>query len=301
MTKFKLLILLSILFIFEAKAELVITELMQSNVSGIIDDLNNFPDSWVELYNDGQTTENLSDYQIGLKKKIDKAYKLPELEVKPGEYIVIYCDKEETGLHTSFRLESNKEGEVYLFKNGTQIQLVSHPAFPAPDIAYGLDPDSGKWGYELTASPGSPNVPGICSGDHILGQPTFSVKGGVFNEPISLTFLLPSNAPLATEIRYTLDGSLPTKNSILFDEKKPIVIESSTNVRAILLCEGWLSPFPVTQSYIFPDHDITLPIFSITTDDEYLTGDNLGIYKKPYEEWRRPANFEYFEHSGGIR
>lgn len=298
MFKLKLIILASIFFFFESKAELVITELMQSNVTGIVDDLNNFPDSWVELYNDGDIIENLSDYHIGLKKKIDKAYGLPEVAVQPGEYMIIYCDKEDTGLHTSFRLESNKEGEVYLFKNGEQIQMVAYPAFPSPDIAYGLDPESGKWGYEFTSSPAAPNVPGICSGDRILGQPTFSIKGGVFNEPIILTLSLPSSAPEVAEIRYTLDGSLPSKTSMLFDGGEPIKIDKSTNVRAVILCEGWLSPFPTTQSYIFPDHDITLPIFSITTDNEYIKGAKMGIIRNPFEEWRRPANFEFFEHAG---
>lgn len=298
MIKFWILGLLSVFLFVEAKADLVITELMQSNVSGVIDDLNNFPDSWVELYNSGENTENLADYHIGLKKKIDKAYQLPEMEVAPGDYIIVYCDKEEQGLHTSFRLESNKDGEIYLFKNGEQIQMVSHPAFPAPDIAYGLDSESGKWGYELTATPGAPNIPGLCESDHILGQPKFSVGGGVFNFPISLTLTLPSDVPESTEIRYSLDGSLPDKNSPLYNEAEPIEIDKSTNVRAVLLCEGWLSPFPSTQSYIFPDHEITLPIFSITTDNEYLTGHEMGIYTKPYAEWRRPANFEFFEHAG---
>ena len=32
-------------------AQLVINELMQSNIDCIMDDLNEFPDSWVELYN----------------------------------------------------------------------------------------------------------------------------------------------------------------------------------------------------------------------------------------------------------
>jgi len=31
--------------------KLVINELMQSNIDCIMDDLNEFPDSWVELYN----------------------------------------------------------------------------------------------------------------------------------------------------------------------------------------------------------------------------------------------------------
>ena len=48
--------------------ELIINEFMQSNIDGIMDDLNDFPDSWVELYNSGNTAVNLKDYKIGTKK-----------------------------------------------------------------------------------------------------------------------------------------------------------------------------------------------------------------------------------------
>ena len=45
----------------QAKAQLVINEIMQSNIDGIMDDLNEFPDSWVELYNSGDAPVNLAD------------------------------------------------------------------------------------------------------------------------------------------------------------------------------------------------------------------------------------------------
>jgi hypothetical protein len=35
----------------ESHAQLVINEMMQSNVDCVMDDANEFPDSWVELYN----------------------------------------------------------------------------------------------------------------------------------------------------------------------------------------------------------------------------------------------------------
>ena len=48
----------------EANAQLQINELMQSNIDCIMDDLNEFPDSWVELYNSGQSAIDLHDYSI---------------------------------------------------------------------------------------------------------------------------------------------------------------------------------------------------------------------------------------------
>ena len=56
-----------------ANAQLVINEIMQSNVECIMDDIHEFPDSWVELYNSGTTTVNLKDYKIGTKADASKA------------------------------------------------------------------------------------------------------------------------------------------------------------------------------------------------------------------------------------
>lgn len=291
------------LFSPTADAQLVINELMQSNVTGYVDELNDFPDSWVELYNSGEETEQLSDYHIGLKKKIDKADALPAQEILPGEYVLILCDKAETGLHTSFRLESNKAGDVYLFKNGVQVDHVAHPAFPAPDIAYGLDPESGEWGYEFTATPGAANVSGICDESMILPSPIFSQPGRVGTEPLSLAITVPDGAPEGTVVRYTLDGSLPTAESTVLDPNEELVIDGTKLVRARLFCDGWLSPFPVTQSYIFPDHDITLPVISIVTDEDYFYTDDMGILSDVLyvdgkanceHDWRRPINIEFF-------
>ena len=98
------------------QAQVVINELMQSNIDCIMDDLNEFPDSWVELYNSGTEAVNLQDYKLGTKDKAKKAWQLPNQTLNAKSYVVVYCDKEETGLHTDFRLETGKDGNVYLFQ-----------------------------------------------------------------------------------------------------------------------------------------------------------------------------------------
>ena len=42
-------------------AQLVINELMQSNIDCVMDDLKDYPDSWVELYNSGTTSIRLNE------------------------------------------------------------------------------------------------------------------------------------------------------------------------------------------------------------------------------------------------
>lgn len=65
--------MLLVITTISANAQLVINEIMQSNVECIMDDIHEFPDSWVELYNSGTTTVNLKDYKIGTKADASKA------------------------------------------------------------------------------------------------------------------------------------------------------------------------------------------------------------------------------------
>ena len=286
---------------------LKINELMQSNVECIMDDIKEFPDSWVELFNPTDVAVNLKDYKISNKDKAKKAYQLPDREVPAGGYVLIYCDKEEKGLHTNFRLESGKDGNLYLFKGNDVVDKLELMAkMPAPDIAYGRKTDGAdEWGYQLTPTPGAANTGDICDGKHILGAPVFSTTGcaKVMTGNIRLKLSLPDGAPEGTEIRYTTDGTEPTKGSTLYSNA--FFVKSSTTVRAKLFCDGWLSPRSTVQSYIFLDRQMTLPVFSITTDDRYLNDKEIGLFAnnngkedKRTHDWRRPMNIEFFPVEG---
>ncbi|MBQ6751664.1 MAG: CotH kinase family protein [Bacteroidaceae bacterium] len=291
-----------------SRAQVILNELMQSNVDCIMDDLNEFPDSWVELYNTGTAAINLNQYSIGLSDNPGEAWKLPQLSIAAKGRQLIYCDKESTGRHTSFRLESGKGGSVYLFRNGQVVDKVENLAKqPAPNIAYGrLTDGDERWGYMAVPTPGQANCGTIC--ENVLGDPVFSEHGRVLTgagKTLTLELSLPEDSPEGTQIRYTLDGSEPTATSPLYTE--PFVLKNTSVIRAKLFCTGWLSPRSTTQSYIFFPRRMTLPVVSITMNDEYLNDPKIGFYvegnynsqKKNYEyDWRRPANIEMFVDEG---
>lgn len=283
----------------QTTGKLVINELMQSNIDCIMDDLHEFPDSWVELYNNSDEAIDLKDYQIGTQK--DSAWPLPSQTIEAKGFITVYCDKEENKLHTDFRLESGKGCVVYLFKGNEAVDSLPEALkkMPAPNIAYGRKTDgSSEWGYQLTPTPGAANCGEICDEKHILGEPIFSEYGRVMttSKDFSLTLSLPKDAPEGTQIYYTTDGREPTKSSKLYTEA--ISINDSYSIRAKLFCDGWLSPRSTVQSYIFLDRDMTIPVISITTNDDYLNGKE-GIFrvnsKANQVNWRRPINFELFD------
>ena len=282
---------------------LIINELMQSNIDCWMDDLNDFPDSWVELYNPSSANIDLSNYSLGVVLDAGEAWKLPSQTIAPGKYVIVCCDKESTKLHTPFRLESGKGCNVYLFRDGQVIDKVENLAKqPAPNIAYGRQTDgSEEWGYQLTPTPNKANSGEVCDGNHILGEPVFSQKGFVINgsKSFRLKLTLPEGAPEGTEIRYTTNGTEPTASSSKCGSSG-FAINKSTTVRARLFCNGWLSPRSTVESYIFHDKDLTIPVISIVIDDKYLNDAKIGIFANnnnhdnPHD-WRRPMNIELFD------
>ena len=285
------------------QAQVVINELMQSNIDCIMDDLNEFPDSWVELYNSGTEAVNLKDYKLGAKEKPGKAWQLPNQTLNAKSYVVVYCDKEESGLHTNFRLETGKDGNVYLFQGEEIVDKIEKMSkMPAPNIAYGRKTDgSDEWGYQATPTPGKANCGQTCT--DILGEPVFSQKGCVFtsSKTIRLQISMPEETPEGTVIRYTTDGKEPTSTSTVY--QSPILINSNKVIRAKLFCDGYLSPISTAQSYIFLGREMTISVISIVTDDRYMNDNAIGIIKNnPNKEnkkdWRRPINIEMFDAPG---
>ncbi len=291
-----------------AQADIIINEIMQSNIDAVMDDLNEFPDSWVELYNSGESSVNLEAYKIGITDKPEEAWPLPSYNIGANQYKLVFCDKEATNYHTNYRLESGKGCCVYLFKDGEIVDAIENlKKQPAPNIAYGRKTDAdGEWGYQAVPTPGEANCGELCK--QLLGNPVFSELGRVILDGNNFTLYvsLPADAPEGTVVRYTTNGTEPNETSSVFPSEG-LNVSSTRVIRAKTFCAGYLSPRSVTQSYIFFPREFTIPIVSVVTSDKYFHDSKIGIYvdgnytsgRKNYEyDWRRPINFELFTAAG---
>ena len=301
-------VLVNLSLVIGTKAQTVcINEIMQSNLDCYYYK-HDFPDSWVELYNSTDTDIDIYDYAIGLTNSYASAYRFTVHEtIKAKGWLVIPCDKQGSKLSTDFRLQSTEAGELYLFDaSGNQIDMLSHPAMPSANIAYGRDKDGQDvWGWELKPTPGDANTGGHST--ILLPDPSFSMTGRVMTSPTTVTISIPEgNLPSDTKIYVTTDGSEPTVNSTsatthTFD------VSQSTVIRAKLISANALSRPSLTQSYIFHPRTTTLPIISIVTSDSYLYGAEDGILSTAISSdgsanylhtWRRPINAEYLGLAG---
>lgn len=296
-------VLVCLSFAISSKAQTIcINEIMQSNLDCYYYK-HDFPDSWIELYNPTDVDIDICDYGIGLTSSYSSAYRFSVHEtIKAKGWLVIPCDKQGNKLSTDFRLQSTEAGEIYLFDaSGKQIDMLSHPAMPSANIAYGCNKEGQDvWGWELNPTPGEANTGGHST--ILLPDPTFSMTGRVMTSPTIVTISIPEgNWPSDTRIYVTTDGSEPTVNSTSAT-KHTFDVSQTTVIRAKLISAEALSRPSLTQSYIFHPRTTTLPIVSLVTNDSYLYGSEDGIlssalssdgYANYLHTWRRPINAEY--------
>ena len=295
-------------------AKVWINELMQSNIDFLRDDLHEFPDSWMELYNDSNEAVNIQNWTVSDNSDYRKGWKISgAVIISPKSYLLIYADKVGTGLHADFRLDSGSGGAVYLFDaGGQQIDAVRNiPKQPAPNVAWGRITDgSASWVYFVSATPGATNT-GKTS-NTLLPSPVFSQTGGIFKSSVNVRLSLPSGTPkgvVESDIHYTLDNTEPTVYSPVYT--KELTISRTTVVRAKLIHPDYLTNRSVVHSYIISVKELSLPVISISTDPDYLWDAKFGIYTEGdgtygltgncrndrvnwNNDWRRPINFEYF-------
>ena len=288
---------------FGYSQDLMINEVMQSNVDYLMVD-KDFPDSWLELYNPLDTDVEIQGYYIGLTSDVTTAYCIPErCVIGEKKHAIVYCDKENRGMHTDFRIDSGK-GDLFLFdKNKVVIDELHLKIMPAPNVAYGRVTDGAPdWQYEVTPFAGYTNHD--LGANDLLPNPVFSVSGGVFTIPLTLTVSKPDvELPEDTKLYVTTDGSEPTFLSRSADNSVKFNISTSTVVRAKLMSNKVLSGRSVTHSYIFHHAISQLPVLSMASDNSYFYDESIGILlggnddktTNCYQEWRRPVNLEFFD------
>lgn len=253
-----------------ALTNVVINEFLTANINtnGLRDEDGDLSD-WVELYNRGNVSVNLTGWSLTDMADQPAQWTFPATNIAAGQYLVVFASGKDrripgANLHTSFSL--NAAGEYLGLDNGDCPPLVVHeyaPQYPAQvnDVSFGLD-SANALRYFAVQTPGGPNSSSTLTG--MVAPVHFTVGRGVFNQPFTL--LLTVATPGAS-IRYTTDSSPPTESSALYTD--PFVINRTTTLRAAAFGANMLPSAVQTHTYIFPDDVFNQPAnppgFPITT------------------------------------
>ena len=229
-----------------------INEFLASNVNGIVDNTGEFED-WIELYNSGGATVDLSGWTL---QGGDDIYAFaPGVTIAGGDHMVVFASGEATRttpaeLHLPFKLSAEGETLTLREADGT----LTEPAWPAPgfpaqfaDDSYGIAA-GGQLRYFTGPTPGAANGGGVAGR---VDPATFSVAHGYYSSTQQVVL---DTATAGATIRYTLDGTTPTASiGATIAPGGSITISDTSIVRAIAYRSGWVPSTVETRSYLFTD------------------------------------------------
>ncbi len=191
----------------QVKVQIKINEFLASNTGSVIDPDYNESADWLELYNAGTGTADLSGYF--LTDNFDNPYKwqIPDgTLIDAGGFLIIWADSHNTGLHTSFNISASGEELAICNASGEFIDSVSF-VVQEPNISMGRKTDGGlPWVFFIKPTPGAANSFETFTGI-TQNVPQFSVLGGIFKTQVTLEII----NTFGGETRFTLDGSDPKR------------------------------------------------------------------------------------------
>lgn len=248
-----------------ATEKISINEFMTANEDTNADEDGDFKD-WIEIYNYGTTTVDLTGFGLSNDRDNLFKWKFPAIFLTPNQYILVWASgKNKIGagnsLHTNFNISS---GNDILFLTNTNGSLVSGTpvVYLEPGISYGKQPDgTGSWVYFDEPTPGSSNI--TTGSNTLIEPPVFSHKSGLHASPFDLTL---TSENLNSVIIYTLDGSEPDIHNLTgtsFNYKNQYPFEIGESFGPLL-----------NETYISKTYSTPISIVDRSNDPDKLANKN---------------------------
>jgi hypothetical protein len=143
----KIVVVVALLFSvlrLSAAEEVIISEFLASNTSGLRDEDNTYPD-WIELQNKSAASVNLDGWFLTDAAGNLTKWRIPATNIAANAFLVIFADGKDrkvpgAPLHTSFNLGADGEFLALVKPDGVTIASQYSPTFPgqAPNVSYGI-------------------------------------------------------------------------------------------------------------------------------------------------------------------
>ncbi len=256
------------------KAGVFISEVVASNNS-----ITTYPKAdttdWVELYNAGTESVDLSDW--GLSDRLDRGrrWQFPQgTVIGPGEYKVIMCD----GLndkntfqepHASFKIGKLKQETITLTDpTGRVLDRMILPEMRT-DVSYGRTLGIAGLFYFDTPTPFQENRDGFTG---YAEKPAFSVEPGLYYS----TTYVEISIPEGTQVFYTTDCTTPTQNSNPYHGER-LELNFTTVIRARAFSTGTVKASDTLTGTFFINANHSLPVVSVVTEPDNLWNKETGM------------------------
>jgi hypothetical protein len=297
------------------QSTIVINEFMSNNADGMQEDSSQYYD-WIELYNNSKKRINLKGY--GISDDLDEPFKyvFSKVVIKPKSHLIVFASGKnfvnKKSIHLNFKI--NRFGEPLLLTspNGEVLDKIG-PISLVKNSSYGRSID-GQSIFERFYSP-SPNA-----SNNLVEGILFSHEQGFYPSEFGLEL----ESKLEHKIHYTLDGSEPTAQSLLYTgqiEIQALVSDSSclgyiksspmkikipenyfmgTIIRAASFKKGVITSQVYTKAYFITpsgrERYANIDVISLVTDPANLYNTKTGIYIGGVPRKFKQSDATYFKH-----
>src|ERR1041384_899613 len=128
------------------RADVIITELMATNVKTLVDEDGDYPD-WIELYNSGDTAVDLSGWSLTDSHSHKTRWDFPQVTLDPRRFLVVFASGKSRNdpagrLHTSFKLSDT----------GGYLALLNPDHSLSSELRYPAQAAGASWGPSMSIS-----------------------------------------------------------------------------------------------------------------------------------------------------
>ncbi|MCE2681935.1 MAG: CotH kinase family protein, partial [Cryomorphaceae bacterium] len=204
-----------------------------------------------------------------------------------------------TAWHTNFKINS---GDNLVLTNAAGVTL-SNVSLTQTPLNHSNNWTGSAWCISPTPTPGALNSASCF--DVVLNKPVISKPAGIYATgfKVAITTDQPN-----VEIRYTLNGGIPTATSPLYTDSIQIPATKVLSARCFDPAGATLPSLVEKNSFVINEAYVGLPVISISTDSLNLYDTQTGIYvlgppdyntNYPYfganfwEDWERYSYIEY--------
>ncbi len=301
-----------------AGSSIVFSEVCSNNLTNVLDEYGRDSD-YIELYNPSLSSVYLDGWFLTEEGKNGNRVSLDGFCLAPKSYLLLYANGESREGKTdsySIPLRINKSGEeLFLFDNNENcVDNVEIPALPVDVVYARIGEHMERWETVRYGTPGAGNEEMTPYVIPSLEKPVFSVKSGFYDD----AFVLSLAAAPGETVYYTTDGTIPTKDSPVYQE--PIRIEDASGrqnyysaLPGISLARDYMPPYAVDKATVVNAMSVNaqgevsdiatevyfvgfgekegynnVEIISVNADPEDLFSSERGIYVlgDAFEEYR---------------
>ena len=213
---------------------------------------------WIEITNCAAAAKSLKDWSLTDDPGEPRKFTFGDVSISAGGFTLVYCDKSAYGTSSVAHFSISNGGDtVYLINPDGAVCDVFATGMTTVGVTSGRADrtQTGARCFFSTPTPGQKNGTPI---EGYVHEPVF-VKKDLYSDGAASIEITCSTE--GAEIRYTLDGSTPTRDSARYTE--PITVSKNSVIKARAFMNGLISSPTATHTYLINESS-TLPVVSLS-------------------------------------